>query len=86
MYWNNVYSVKNYIPKVQVARRPYSANFGALKGSNLADDQNPVPFNKLKVDVPFTYMIICILFTIVMIIVTVVNTIIKAWDFQMSAD
>lgn len=82
LYWNNVYSVKNYIPKVQVARRPYSANFGALKGSNLADDQNPVPFNKLKVDVPFTYMIICILFTIVMIIVTVVNTIIKAWDWM----
>ena len=82
LYWNNVYSVKNFIPKVQVARRPYSANFGALKGSNLTDDQNPVPFNKLKVDVPFTYMIICILFTIVMIIVTVVNTIIKAWDWM----
>ena len=26
LYWNNVYSVKNYIPKSQVAHRPYANN------------------------------------------------------------
>jgi hypothetical protein len=38
LYWNNVYSVKNYIPKVQVASKAYSTNYGALKGSNLVDN------------------------------------------------
>ena len=76
LYWNNVYSVKNYIPKVQVASKAYSTNYGALKGSNLVDNQNPVPFNKLRVDVPFSFMIICILFTIVMVIVHFINLLI----------
>lgn len=74
LYWNNVYSVKNYIPKVQVAHRAYSKNYGALKGANLVDDQNPIPFNKLRVDLPFVYMIVCILFTIVMTIIKIVNS------------
>ena len=81
LYWNNVYSVKNYIPKVQVAHRAYSSNYGALKGANLVDNQNPVPFNKLRVDVPFSFMIVCILFTIVMVIVHVINTLI--WIIQL---
>lgn len=73
LYWNNVYSVKNYIPKVQVAHRPYSKNYGSLKGSNLAEDQNPIPFNKLRIDLPFVYMLICILITIISIIIYILN-------------
>lgn len=78
LYWNNVYSVKNYVPKVQVAHRAHSTEYGALKGANLVGNQNPVPFNKLRIDLPFSYIIVCILFTIVMIIITVINAIIYA--------
>lgn len=73
LYWNNVYSVKNYIPKVQIAHRPYSKNYSALKGSNLAEDKNPIPFNSLRVDLPFLYVIICIIFDIVNFIVGFIN-------------
>ena len=73
LYWNNVYSVKNYIPKVQVAHRPYSPNYGSLKGSNITDNQNPIPFNKMQIEIPFMYMIVCILFTIVMVIIAFIN-------------
>jgi len=73
LYWNNVYSVKNYIPKTQVAHRAYSKNYCALKGSNLAEDQNPIPFNKLRVDLPFLYMIVCIIYTMIVWIVTIIN-------------
>ena len=76
LYWNNVYSVKNYIPKVQVAHRPYSANYSALKGSNLATDQNPIPFNKLRIDIPFLYMLVCILFEIITTIVYFINALV----------
>lgn len=73
LYWNNVYSVKNYIPKTQVAHRAYSPNYTGLKGSNLATDQNPIPFNKLRIDLPFVYIVLCILFNIVAIIVSGIN-------------
>ena len=73
LYWNNVYSVKNYIPKTQVAHRPTSKNYGALKGSNLATDQNQVPFNKLFISLPFTFMIICLIFTIIVYIIWFIN-------------
>ena len=73
LYWNNVYSVKNYIPKVQVAHRAYAPNYTGLKGSNLAEDQNPVPFNKLRIDLPVVYVVVCILFGIVRAIVQIVN-------------
>ena len=76
LYWNNVYSVKNYIPKVQISNKLYSANYSALKGSNLVDKQNPLPFNKLRIDMPFLYIIVCILFSIVMLVVQIVNIII----------
>jgi hypothetical protein len=80
LYWNNVYSVKNFIPKVQVAGKAYSSNYGALKGANLVDNQNSIPFNKLRVDLPFSFMFICILYTIIIIIVHIINTII--WTLQ----
>ena len=73
LYWNNVYSVKNYIPKIQTAHRAYSPNYSALKGSNLATDQNQIPFNKLRIDLPFLYIIVCILFQIVTMIVYIIN-------------
>jgi len=81
LYWNNVYSVKNFIPKIQVAHRPYAPNYSALKGANLVENQNPVPFNKLRIDIPFMYMIVCILFVIVMVIIHFINTLI--WIIQM---
>jgi hypothetical protein len=73
LYWNNVYSVKNHIPKVQTARRPSSPKYSALKGANHAGDKNAIPFNKLRIDISFTYMVICLLFTIIIEIVCIIN-------------
>ena len=73
LYWNNVYSIKNYIPKTQVAHRAYSKNYSALKGANLAADQNQIPFNKLNIDLPFTYMVICLVFIIVTYVIYFIN-------------
>lgn len=73
LYWNNVYSVKNYIPRVQVAHRANSKNYSALKGANLAEDQNQIPFNKLYISLTFTYIIICLVFTLVIYIIGFIN-------------
>lgn len=73
LYWNNVYSVKNYIPRSQISKRANSKNYTALKGANLVDDQNSIPFNKLRIDLPFSFTLSCLLFSAVVIILVPIN-------------
>lgn len=73
LYWNNVYSVKNYIPRSQISKRANSKNYTALKGANLVDDQNSIPFNKLRIDLPFSFTLSCLLFSAIVIILVPIN-------------
>lgn len=73
LYWNNVYSVKNYIPRSQISKRANSKNYTALKGANLVDDQNSIPFNKLRIDLPFSFTLSCLLFSAIVIILVPLN-------------
>lgn len=73
LYWNNVYSVKNYIPKAQVANKVTTSYYTGLKGSNLVDNQNPIPFNKLRIDIPFMFVLICIIMDIITYAVWFIN-------------
>ena len=61
LYWNKVYSVKNYIPRVQMSRHEKTSNYLAIKGVNKknAVKNNPLPFNKLNLNfsVPAYYML-----------------------------
>jgi hypothetical protein len=60
LYWNKVYSVKNYIPRLQVSKHEKSANYLAIKGVNKkgAKKNNAIPFNKLNLNfsIPAYYM------------------------------
>jgi len=61
LYWNKVYSVKNYIPRIQMSKHEKSENYLAIKGVNKKDamKNNPIPFNKLNLNmsIPAYYMI-----------------------------
>lgn len=50
LLWNNVYTVKSYIPRIQKAQRTLTDYYSAIKGVNKRDasDKNTFPFNKLK--------------------------------------
>lgn len=80
LYWNKVYSVKNYIPRLQVATRSASNLYSGIRATNLAKDKAIVPFNKLRFDTPFTYSFLCLIFKMIVAIVTIVNAIIVAID------
>lgn len=77
LYWNNVYSIKSYIPKVQKKFYKRSPNFIGLKGANWASGQNPIPFNNARMKIPFSYKIMCILSAIIAIILAILNPIIN---------
>lgn len=61
LYWNKVYSIKSYIPRLQVSAHEKSENYLAIKGVNKRDakDKNPFPFNKLNLNtsVPVYYLL-----------------------------
>lgn len=74
MYWNKIYSVKNYIPRLQIAHRSVTKNYTGIRMTNVVDNQNPAPFSTVRIDIPFTYMMICVIMTIVIGVIKIINT------------
>lgn len=77
LYWNKVYSVKNYIPRIQTAHRSTSKYYGGIRAINLEKNKLRLPYNKLRFDIPFTYFLLCSIFTLFVDIIVVINLIIS---------
>ena len=61
LYWNKVYSIKSYVPRIQGSRFEKTENYLAIKGVNKhnAMGKNPLPFNKLNLNfsIPAYYIV-----------------------------
>jgi hypothetical protein len=73
LYWNKVYSVKNYIPRIQNNGKDSAQNYNALRTANRAGNSNPVPFNKLRFRMNFAYRILCMVMTVITWIIAIIN-------------
>lgn len=73
LYWNKVYSVKNYIPRLQTARRDKTRQYSALKSTNLSEGVNQIPFNKIRTRIPFAYSIVCVLCKMIVGLIYFIN-------------
>lgn len=73
LYWNKVYSVKNYIPRLQMNNKVNTDRYSALRLANYSEGMNPVPFNRLRVKIPFKYRVLCALAQIVIFAVSKIN-------------
>ena len=63
LLWNKVYTVKNYIPRIQKGVKDKSKRYSGIKSINASDNSNnPVPFNKLRIYLPWKYRLICVLY------------------------
>lgn len=78
MYWNKVYSVKNYIPRIQTARSNTSKHYSGIKATNVVKNQNPAPFNTLRFDLHFTYMVLCTIIAVLVAVISAINTVLVA--------
>ena len=74
LMWNNVYTVKSYIPRLQKSRLPNSLRHLGIKMVNHPGSNNPMPFNNLRIKFNFVYMFLC---TLVKVLVTIVGAINK---------
>ena len=76
LFWNKVYTVKNYIPRVQVSKKAQCKNYTGIRTVNDHGSNNPAPFNKIRFTLSFSYRLSCVLATIVLKIICFINGVI----------
>lgn len=77
LFWNKVYSVKNYIPQLQKSFKSTNKKFSAIKAVNHFGDNNPFPYNWLSIKLTLVYRLLCVIIKIVVAIITGVNGIVS---------
>lgn len=61
LFWNGVYSVKSYIPRLQKGSNWKDEKFTGFKRVNYYGDNNPIPYNNIRIKIPFMFTVMCIL-------------------------
>ena len=76
LFWNGVYTVKSYIPRFQKSKRWRNERFSGIKACNYYGGNNPMPYNNLRIKLPFMFTVLCIFVKLFIKLVTLVNRII----------
>ena len=74
-YWNKIYTIKNHISRVQNKDNINKRNFIGIKDVDEGNN-NPFPFNRLHSGFHPLFFIICIILTIVVQIICLLNSLI----------
>ena len=74
LLWNKVYSVKNYIPRIQKNIKPKNRNFSGIKSTNYHESKNPIPYNNIYVDLNLRFILTCLLTTFFIKAVGLINS------------
>lgn len=80
LFWNKIYTVKNYIPRYQTNSWVNTRQFLGIKMINEYGTNNPLPYNSLYFKQSFNFKMICVLTTFVVNIVKFVNWIINTYN------
>ena len=59
LMWNNVYSIKSFIPRFQKTVKFKSEKFTGIKKVNVNKGNNPMPYNNIRIDIPFMFWFLC---------------------------
>lgn len=85
MFWNNVYTVKSYIPRYQKGNRQRNKNFTGFKAVNVNGANNPIPYNNMRINLTFLFVFQCLIFKSLIMIVKFLNKLIYVFDKFTSA-
>ena len=77
LFWNKVYSVKNYVPQIQKTTRSTNRKHTGIKMVNHYGDNNPFPYNGLTIKLTFTFRLICVIVKVIIAIITGINAILS---------
>lgn len=76
LFWNDVYTVKSYIPRFQKGNRQRNKNFTGFKAVNVNGANNPIPYNNMRINLTFLFVFQCLIFKSLVMIVKILNKII----------
>lgn len=68
LFWNGVYSVKSYIPRIQKGSNWRNEKFTGFKRVNYYGDKNPIPYNNIRIRIPFMMTLICAIFKLFILV------------------
>lgn len=83
LMWNNVYTVKNYIPRLQKSRLPNNLRHLGIKKVNHPGANNPMPYNKLNIKFNFMYTFICVLIKVLVSLTRFVNIVVNFFEYSL---
>lgn len=80
LFWNNVYTVKSYIPRFQKrkARGWKDKRFTGIKSCNFSGTNNPIPYNNIRIKLPLMFTILCAIIKCFIFLTGIFNTLISA--------
>ena len=73
LFWNCVYSVKSYIPRIQKGSNWKNEKFTGFKRVNYYNDKNPIPYNNIRIRLPFMYRVLCVIIKSFIKVTSLVN-------------
>jgi hypothetical protein len=73
LYWNKIYTVRNYIARFQPVRGDDIRRMIGIKDVDDCGDKTPFPYNRADTDANPLFSILCILLTIITTLVSVIN-------------
>jgi hypothetical protein len=78
LHWNKIYTVRNHIARFQKDQRYENRNFIGFKDvDDCVGDKNPIPFSKMDTDFNPVYTVLCLILSIILSIMSIVNKILK---------
>ena len=78
LFWNKVYSVKSYIPRLQKTNTNREKRFTGVKAVNVNVGNNPIPYNNMRIDITFMFTLQCAIMHTLIWIAGVVNRVLVA--------
>ena len=59
LLWNNVYTIKSFIPRIQKGNYQKTKKFSGIKNVNVHGQNSPIPYNNMRVNITFLFMLQC---------------------------
>lgn len=76
LFWNNVYTVKSHIPRIQRGNNQRTEKFSGIKNVNINEGNNPIPYNNMRVNITFMFTLQCAIIKSLIFFIKVYNLLI----------
>lgn len=73
LFWNNVYTVKSFIPRFQKGNSQNNKRFSGFKGVNDNSGKNHLPYNNIRVRLNFQFRLQCAMMKCLIWIMKIIN-------------